>query len=144
MWEHIKAYFKEGVGDAYFIDTICMVLGALGFIATVILSSVIATGDDYSDHKRYLVVLITTIFAGVTTSIDFRYSKKQITPFTIALGSIATFFSVGLWSRDVESDTKTALLIVQLCSNAIMMAVIFNQSRSILDNRLTYKAVAGR
>ena len=77
--------------------------------ATVILSSVIATDDDYSDHKRYLVVLITTIFAGVTTSIDFGVEDaKPITPITIALGSIATFFSVGLWSRDVESDTKTA------------------------------------
>jgi len=119
------------VGDAY--GTIYMVLGALGFIATVILSSVIVAGDDYSDHKRYRVVLITTIIAGVTTSIDFSFSIKQITPVTIALGSIATFFSVGLWSRDVESDTKTALLIVQLCSNAIMMAVIFNQSRRILD-----------
>ena len=128
---NIKAYFKEGVGDAY--GTIYMVLGALGFIATVILSSVIVAGDDYSDHKRYRVVLITTIIAGVTTSIDFSFSIKQITPVTIALGSIATFFSVGLWSRDVESDTKTALLIVQLCSNAIMMAVIFNQSRRILD-----------
>ena len=75
----------------------------------------------------------TTIAAGLTTGIDFSIADTNpITPITIGLGSIATFISVAMWSRDVESDTKLALLVVQLCSNAIMMGVIFNQNRGNL------------
>ena len=142
---HIHKYFAHGLiskfdGDykglgvgSRFIVNFYIFLGVAGFIATLALSGVLGFQDDYADDVYYRVVFGTTIAAGLTTGIDFSIAETNpITPITIGLGSIATFISVAMWSRDVESDTKLALLVVQLCSNAIMMGVIFNQNRGNL------------
>lgn len=148
---HIHKYFAHGLFGKGYTDqekpnplyyvtgfsknivSLYMFLGVAGFIATLALSGVLGFQDDYADDVYYRVVFGTTIAAGLTTGIDFSIADTNpITPITIGLGSIATFISVAMWSRDVESDTKLALLVVQLCSNAIMMGVIFNQNRENL------------
>ncbi len=143
---HIHNYFAHGLFLAshehysglgkvsQIIVSLYIFLGVAGFIATLALSGVLGFQDDYADDVYYRVVFGTTIAAGLTTGIDFSIADTNpITPITIGLGSIATFISVAMWSRDVESDTKLALLVVQLCSNAIMMGVIFNQNRGNLE-----------
>lgn len=137
---HIRTYFANGLTtDANAQSNIVMLymfLGFVGFTTTLVLSGMISFQEEYTDTTYYKVIFGTTLATGITAGLDFGIvTAKYITPITIALGSVATFFSVAMWSRDVESHTKLALLIVQLCSNSIMMGVIFNQNRDALEKR---------
>jgi len=92
-------FFRKGLGFENDQDTLLphlvMITGFGLWIATVVLSSILA--DEKSGYTKdyYAAVAVLTGFTGVTTAIDLFFEQKWITMITITLGSIATFFSAG-------------------------------------------------
>lgn len=100
---------------------------------------IVADSDLYSsaveiDQKLYIVVLVFTILTLVPTVFDYHYNRKNVsTFFTVVFGSVATFFSLGLWAVDEIKGMSTAILIMQIVANSLQLSAIFNEGRIPVD-----------
>lgn len=110
--------------------------GFLLFLTTTVLSGILAFDSSYSEFSvsserhYYAVVFAFTILTCLFAFCDFNYGDKNgYTVMTVFFGSIATLFSVGLWSCDGLKEMSTGLVFVQCAANAIQLSAIFNTAR---------------
>ena len=148
MLENTFAYFEKGLDtENKWTAGLTMFIGAVLWVATVVISAYLAVHEEGNTRTNYRIVAVLTGITGVTTFFDFWFEAKWITMFTIAMGSIATFTSagtlitvtdqntqrltqiLGMWTLDPDDPLRWILLYVQLTANAIMLAMIFNQTR---------------
>lgn len=126
-------YFQDSFGLTLGQSMIVSILGFLLWVATVTLAFLLHFDESvYSGDKKnfYAVVIGLTIATMGTVMIDYAMNKKNwVTSITIALGTTATLFSVGLWAIDQQKTYSTALVVVQACANSIQLGAIFNQNR---------------
>ena len=72
-----------------------MFVGFCLWVATIGLSAYLVDHESGYTRDYYGAVVGLTVITGFTTAFDLFFEQKWITMFTIALGSIATFFSAG-------------------------------------------------
>lgn len=148
MSEQFSLLRVSNIGGKYLarnldVDLPPHVLSTIGFTlwATVVglTIGIVADSDLYSsaveiDQKLYIVVLVFTILTLVPTLIDYHYNRKNgSTFFTVVFGSVATFFSLGLWAVDEIKGMSTAILIMQIIANSLQLSAIFNEGRIPVD-----------
>lgn len=93
-------FFKKGLGlenelTAYLFPRLVMFVGFCLWVATIGLSAYLVDHESGYTRDYYGAVVGLTVTTGLTTAFDLFSGEKWITMFTIALGSIATFFSAG-------------------------------------------------
>lgn len=136
------AYIKDALGLSDYIGTVVAVIGGILWLTTIGISFALIDENKYfrapgpHDRNYYIAVAVCTIAAGVTVAIDYNINEQNFsTVATVFFGSLATFFSLGLWAVDSEKTLSTALVIVQAAANAIQLAAIFNHKREPVNER---------
>lgn len=92
-------FFKKGLGleneQTSYLPHLVMIDGFCLWVATIGLSAYLVDHESGYTRDYYGAVVGLTVITGFTTAFDLFFEQKWITMFTIALGSIATFFSAG-------------------------------------------------
>lgn len=130
MWESWKSrvynYFDKSVGGGWAFP----IVGAALFLATVVLSLILASDQD----DGYYAVAGLTGLAGITVAIDFA-GVKSITPLTVTFGSTALFVGQSLWADDRTDFLRALLFGIQLCAVGIQIGAIANSNgRAAIDS----------
>ena len=129
-----SAYFRDSLNSP---GSLWNGIGFLLWLATVGISFVLALVDDLyqgSDRNYYFGIGGLSILTMVFVLIDYTLNQKNfVTVFTIATGSAATLFSIGLWAIDSKKILSTVLVGCQSFANAIQLAAIFNQNRKTYE-----------
>ena len=114
------------------------VAGGVLWLTTLLLSAILgATKSLYEGQFQgyYFVVFAFTLITAFSALFDYNLNRKNCsTCVTVFLGSMATFFSLGLWAADDLKTYSTALVFVQCSANALQLAAIFNDGRIPAEN----------
>ena len=140
----VVSYMGRGYGSGAAIPMI--IIGIILFCLVWVQLLLLALDVTSTQHNNWWwVIFALTTATAMSTFVDYFLIGKSATPITavtVFAGSLATLFSVGIWSTAPNDPGPIAVVITQAAANAVQLGAIFNLPREEIKTKDGYVKVA--